>query len=654
MNNQAIADIHQVLQQYWGYDRFRALQQDIIESVLSGRDTLALLPTGGGKSICFQVPAMAQEGLCLVVSPLIALMKDQVHNLKKRHIKASAIFSGMTNAEIDRTLDNCAYDPQMKFLYLSPERLHSDIFQARLPKLRVRLVAIDEAHCISQWGYDFRPAYLRIAELRERLKQVPFMALTATATERVETDILEKLQMKDAHTFRKSFKRANLSYSVRTEENKAEKAADILLKTTGSSIIYVRSRQRTQGIAEMLTQKNISADYYHAGLDAKTRSQKQDEWVRGQTRVMVCTNAFGMGIDKPDVRTVIHCEPPDSLEAYYQEAGRAGRDEQKAFAVMLFNQSDLLSIKNNIEKHLPPVEAIKQTYQALADHYQIAIGAGEGQSFPFQILQFCKQYQLQASLVQQCLKVLEEQNLVSVSDAVFMPSRLRMLINNEQIYKIYLSQPRIEPYLKAILHTYGGVVFESYVSINEEKLAQILSQKFNYAATKEHVCNALAFMQQQKWIEYAQQTDQPSLTFVAPRANAHTMKMDLAMLRFRQEVYEQKAKAVANYLNNAQTCRTVQLVDYFGEHHAQPCGVCDVCIDKKRQQKLHLRQETLQQTILQLLQKQDLHIDAIMEYLTDKAPLHFAESEIALCIRWLCDKQITAFDSKRKLQLLDK
>ncbi|HNL07603.1 MAG TPA: ATP-dependent DNA helicase RecQ, partial [Chitinophagales bacterium] len=400
--------IHDILKNYWNYDQFRSLQEDIIRSVLDGRDTLALLPTGGGKSICFQVPALYHVGMCLVISPLIALMKDQVYNLKKRNIPAEAIYTGMTNLETDRILNN-AVKGKLKFLYVSPERLKTQTFRDQLQRMHICLLAIDEAHCISQWGYDFRPPYLDIAEIRPQLQGIPILALTATATERVKADIVQRLQFSKNHqVFQKSFTRANLSYSVFEESNKEQRIATILQRVDGTAIVYARNRLLTVELATYLKQQKINADFYHAGLDTKTRTRKQEEWINNQTRVMVCTNAFGMGIDKPDVRLVIHYAPAESLEAYYQEAGRAGRDEKKAYAVLLTQAGDLESMYQQLERRFPPLDKVRNVYHALGNYFRMAIGAGEGQTFSFDLGDFCKQYQLNALETQYSLQILEE------------------------------------------------------------------------------------------------------------------------------------------------------------------------------------------------------------------------------------------------------
>ena len=439
----------QILNQYWGHTKFRPLQEDIINSVLAGHDTLALMPTGGGKSICFQVPALAKEGICVVVSPLIALMKDQVEQLKSKNIRAASIVSGMTKKEVDVILDNCVYG-NYKFLYVSPERLESELFLARFNKMPVNLLAVDEAHCISQWGYDFRPPYQRIAAIRELIPNIPVLALTATATKEVKKDICDKLAFKNHKVFVKSFARSNLSYVVMDEEDKYTTMLRILRNVAGCSIVYVRNRRKTQEVAEWLNKQNITAGYYHAGLPSKVRSIKQDEWKKGTLRVTVATNAFGMGIDKPDVRNVIHLSLPDNLESYYQEAGRGGRDEKLAYAVLIYNQHDVLELHQRKEEQFPKIEDIKSTYQAVANYLQIAINAGEGMSYEFDLVVFASQYKLHPLHVIKRLKVLELEDYLTVSESIYLPSRIRILLNSAGLYKFQVEQIAYDHFIKTI------------------------------------------------------------------------------------------------------------------------------------------------------------------------------------------------------------
>lgn len=647
--------IHNILREYWGYAQFRPLQQDIIEAVLSGSDTLALLPTSGGKSLCFQVPAMACEGLCLVISPLIALMKDQVQNLKKRGIKAIALHSAMPAHEIDRSLEACAYSKDVKFLYVSPERLQSKLFKERLKKIPVNLVAIDEAHCISQWGYDFRPAYLNIVALRDLLpKGIPFLALTATATERVKLDICAQLKFQKPRIFIKSFQRANLCYTVRKSQAKIKDALKILQKTSGCGIIYARSRRRVQQISDELNRQGIRSDYYHAGLDAQIRSHKQDEWLHDRTRVMVCTNAFGMGIDKPDVRVVIHAEPPDSLEAYYQEAGRAGRDEQKAYAVLLYNEDDLKTLQKNADTGIPPLSTVMQTYQALANYYKIATGAGENNSFDFDFPKFCHQFNLPALPTHQSLKLLAQEGYISLSEATWLSARLHFLYNDQQIYHLYAQQPRLEPYLKAILQNHGGIVYDQYVDIDEEHLARIISKHFTYKTTVEYVKNALKYMRNHHIIDYIPSTNQPQLIFARARADSRNMSFDTEKIAFLQRVSQENVAAMIQYSQNEMRCRSQTLVVYFGENDAGTCGVCDICITQKKAQSSTSIIEQLKSHIQAILPPQGIAISDLIEQLLKDVRFaqspNFNEEFIVQTVRWLADHHQIEITPDRRLK----
>ncbi len=623
--------INEILKKHWGYSAFRPLQEDIINSVLQGHDTLALMPTGGGKSICFQVPAMAQDGVCLVISPLIALMKDQVYNLRKRNLSASAIFSGMTKTEIERTLDNCAYG-NTKFLYLSPERLQTELFKARLPKLNVSLLAIDEAHCISQWGYDFRPPYLQIAEIRELLPDIPVLALTATATKQVQKDIQEKLAFRGGHVFEKSFTRSNLSYSVFFEEDKTKKLLQILQNVPGTGIVYVRSRKKTKDIAYFLQKNGISADFYHAGLDAKARSDKQDKWIKNQRRIIVCTNAFGMGIDKPDVRVVVHIDLPESLEAYYQEAGRAGRDGKKSYAALLYHKADIFSLDEQLENRYPSLDIIKKTYQSLGNHFQIAIGAGLDQSFDFDMVEFAKKFHIKPLQAFNALRILEQDNYISLSEAVYLPSRLMIRLNKEEFYKYKVANKRVEPYLDALLRLYGGTLYDHFRPINERQMAQVLRTSVEY------VQNALNHLKDYNVIHYVPQTNQPQLTFMRERASADQIQINRKRLDFRREVQHGNVSMVIKYVTNQETCRSQQLVRYFGELDSKPCGVCDICLQAKRQKKEEERLEAINETVKSLLHAESLSFDLLVSQVAQKAT-QYKQDEIVKVVRWMMDNE---------------
>ena len=563
----------EVLRQYWGFNAFRPMQEEIIRAAVNGADTLALLPTGGGKSICFQVPALCKEGICIVISPLIALMKDQVFNLQRRGIPAEAIYSGMSARDIDRTFDNCVYG-NIKLLYLSPERLTTEIARERISRMTVNLLAVDEAHCVSQWGYDFRPPYLQIPLLREIIPTVPVLALTATATPGVVKDIQEKLGFARENVFQKSFARSNLAYVVRQEEGKEEKLVEILNKVPGSGVVYARNRKKTKEIALMLQRKGISADFYHAGLDGELRSQKQDAWIAGKIRIMVSTNAFGMGIDKPDVRVVAHMDLPDSLEAYFQEAGRAGRDEKKSYAVLLYNDADRRNLERNFELSYPPMEYIRQVYRALGSNYQMALGSGQGESYDFDITRFCEIFKLEPGRTYNCLKILEQAGWLTLTDAVWSPSSLMLLADKEAIYDYMLRQPKLDAVLKSILRTYQGA-FQHHINIKEEQLARFLNIQTG------ELVQALELMAKEGILEYLPRKDKPQIVFLQARMDPANLTIDMDMYRFRKARQEKRIKSAIAYAETRE-CRSRLLLAYFGEDTQANCGVCDVCIERKK------------------------------------------------------------------------
>ena len=612
-----------ILKKYWGYDRFRPLQQDIIDAVLAGSDTLALLPTGGGKSICFQVPALMQPGICLVVSPLIALMKDQVENLKARGIPAIAIYAGMGKREIDILLDNCIYG-EVKFLYLSPERLLSDLVRTRISYMKVNLIAIDEAHCISQWGYDFRPPYLQLSRLRELHPAVPVLALTATATPRVRADIQEKLQLKAARVFVKSFARSNLSYAVFNVENKEKKLLDIVRNVKGCGLIYVRNRRETSEVAAFLQRNRISADFYHAGLDRELRAKKQEAWKQDALRIMVATNAFGMGIDKPDVRFVIHLDLPESLEAYYQEAGRAGRDEKRAYAVLLANASDRLLLKAKYSEQFPTAGEVKQIYQHLGSYFQLAYGAGEGLYLDFDLADFCRRFTLPVNKALAALKFLERDGYITLSESNFMPSRLMFVAAHEEVYRFQIENKTDDALIKTIQRAYGGT-FDTYVKISESDLAGRL--KTSSKAITEH----LTRLQQVGILSYLPQTEQPQLQFVVARRDPLHLDIDAKYIRLRQSIQMDQIAAVTAY-SQQWICRSKQLLHYFGESDASDCGVCDVCLEQARKKEPELKNEELDFDLISALQSGPLHLDALLE-----KPIRGSEKEKIARIRELLD-----------------
>jgi ATP-dependent DNA helicase RecQ len=594
----------EILQQYWRYGSFRPLQEEIIDSVLTDRDTLALLPTGGGKSICFQVPAMARPGVCLVVSPLIALMKDQVQQLQQRGIKAEAIYSGLSYQDIDRIVDNAVYG-HLQLLYLSPERLQTDIIKARLPKMPVTMIAVDEAHCISQWGYDFRPAYLEIATIRELLPGVPVIALTATATPEVVADIQEKLLFgKTSQVFQQSFVRENLAYVVRNAEGKIAQLATILQKVAGSSVVYVRSRRRCKDIALELVRRKIPASFYHAGLDMEERTARQEAWINGRIRVMVATNAFGMGIDKANVRSVVHIDIPDSLEAYFQEAGRAGRDGEKAYAVLLYSPSDKDRLKRHYELSFPEIAEIRRVYRALGSYFQLATGAGIGRSYDFDLTEFAQTYQMEAVVVHHCLKVLEQSGWLVVSEAVYVPAYLQVIVNKDLLYDYQLKHPKFDRILKIILRTYQGA-FNHPVKLKESQLAKFLK------TGTDKLRHALQQMHQAGIVRYRPAKDTPQIIFLRDRVNSDQLSIDVVTYRMRKERQLARIKATVAYAER-DICRSQQLVRYFGEKTSTPCGVCDVCLARKQNGLSTADHQQLATKLETLLRAEPLPIEDIV------------------------------------------
>lgn len=594
----------ELLKQYWGHDNFRPMQEEIIASVLTGNDTLALLPTGGGKSVCFQIPALAKDGICIVVSPLIALMKDQVENLKAKGIDAISIVSGMSKREVDLALDNCIYG-YIKFLYLSPERLLSELVRERIKYMNVNLFAVDEAHCISQWGYDFRPPYLHIADLRELHPNVPVLALTATATAEVREDIQQKLLFKTGSVvYQQSFARKNISYVVQNTENKPRKLLDIANGIKGTGIVYVRSRRDTVEVAKYYNDNGIKADYYHAGLSADERSEKQEAWKTNRTRIIVATNAFGMGIDKPDVRFVIHNEMPDSLEAYYQEAGRGGRDEQKAYGVLLYNPSDRLRREKMFLQNFPSVAEIKQVYHYLANYCQVAYDTGEGAGFDLDLGEFCTRFKLDSIKTLNALKFLEQNEYVAFNESVYLPSRFQFMVLNEELYNFQIQNPGWDPFIKTLLRSYGGS-FENYVRLKEFDIARRTGMNV------QQVIEGLNKLQEYNLINYLPQTDKPQITWLKPRQHANNLYIDKRDIENRKAAYRQKMEAVFAYAEHKR-CRSQMLLAYFDEPNAAKCGVCDVCLAEKRQQNAAEIGENITNAIVHLLSVANQNIEGLV------------------------------------------
>ena len=628
--------IQQILTKYWGYHEFRPLQEEVINSVLQGKDTLALLPTGGGKSICFQVPAMAKEGICIVISPLIALMKDQVENLGKRGIKAVAVTSAMRKHEIDITLDNCAYG-DVKFLYLSPERLSNELFLERVKKMKVNFIAVDESHCISQWGFDFRPAYLQIAQFREILPGVPVIALTATATVEVVKEIQEKLLFKNENVIQKSFERKNLAYVVLHEENKLGRLVKIANKINGTGIVYVRNRKKTQEIAEFLNRNNISADYYHAGLDHPARNLKQENWMMNKTRIIVSTNAFGMGIDKTDVRFVVHIDLPDCLEAYFQEAGRAGRDEKKAYAILLFNEADRLDLEHNVQMSFPSIEEIKQTYQAIANYYQLAIGSSQGAIFDFDITDLCSRYQLNALTVFNCLKFLEKEAYIAITEAFYQPSRVHFRLNKEDIYKFQVANKAYDNFIKLLLRSYAGA-FENYIKINENDLAK------RAGITFAQVINILNALEKFQVLSYLPQTTLPQIIFTRERTDVKHLKISKEHLSQRKEKAVERMEWVINYTTSTHKCRSQMLLSYFGENDCYRCGICDVCLERNKLDLSSFEFEQVSDKIKTIIKEQPLNLTDLVNSIKDSR-----EDKTLKVVQWLIDNEKLAYDEGNKL-----
>ncbi len=625
MEHPRSAEIHKVLKHYWHYDSFRPLQEDIILSVLDGRDTLALLPTGGGKSICFQVPAMAMGGLCVVISPLIALMKDQVAHLRARQIKAAAIYSGMSEREIQDAVSNALFDPECRFLYVSPERLQTEIFKVNFQRMPVRMIAVDEAHCISQWGYDFRPPYLEIALVRKFFPDAPVLALTATATPEVVADIQQKLAFKQENVFQKSFKRDNLTYFVVREEDKNGRMLRIMQRYPGTGIVYVRNRRKTVEVAEFLRKNGISADFYHAGLDPKTRDARQNDWMTGKIRVIVATNAFGMGIDKPDVRFVIHIDLPDTLEAYFQEAGRGGRDEQPAVAILLYDQYDLRQLQRSFTMAFPPLEKVREVYEYLCQTFYVEMGSGKNSMFPFYMEKHAPAVGMQLSQFYNALLLLEKAGMIALSEHMRDCSQIHFLMNGEQLLEYEQHNPECAEFVKLILRSYGGV-FTQYVDVSEQLLAA-RSEK-----TQPEVVELLHLLKRQGVLSYQPQSNIPLIVFLQDRIADRYIYFDPAVYDLRKQKALQRLQSVRDYVTSDNVCRSQMLLAYFGETKSAPCGGCDVC--RKHSDKLnHTAFAQIAEEIRKLRNEGVDEVGKMVEILSKS----FEESQIEYVIRWLID-----------------
>jgi ATP-dependent DNA helicase RecQ len=566
----------EVLKKYWDHNSFRALQAEIIQSVLDKKDTLAILPTGGGKSICFQVPAMLMDGLCVVISPLIALMKDQVQQLKEKGIPAAALHSGLHYHEIDSIL-NLAMQDSFKFLYVSPERLKTEIFLARFERLKICMIAVDEAHCISQWGYDFRPAYFEIAAFKRLLhEKITILALTASATTLVKHEIVERLELKKGfQIFQGSFARNNLSFSTLLEEDKLKRVLKMLQKIHGSAIIYVQSRKKTQIISQFLKNNNISADYYHAGLSYLERDYKQNQWMRGSLRVIVATNAFGMGIDKANVRMVIHMSIPESLEAFYQEAGRAGRDGKKAFSTILYTKQDIQSLSDQLERSYPSLEYIKNIYQCLANYYQLALHGENLESYDFDIDQFCDQYKLTKTLTFYGLKILADEGFIILNDSFYKPSQLKFNLSYRDLYDFQLKNPMLEALIKSLLRLYGGDLYNNFTTIIESNLAKELKLK------KEDLIKKIQYLSSLGVIEYIPQKDKAQILFLTSRYESQKLPINYPNIIARKKKSLERINKMIDYVTHSFRCRMQIILEYFDEVSYDKCGICDVCLLEK-------------------------------------------------------------------------
>ena len=621
-------DYRQILREYWGYDNFRGIQEEIIQSICSGKDTLGLMPTGGGKSITFQVPALALDGVCIVITPLIALMKDQVDHLKAKGISAAAIYSGMTRNEILKTLENAVFGA-IKLLYVSPERIGSPLFQKKVSHMRVSFITVDEAHCISQWGYDFRPAYLQIINLRKIKPEVPILALTATATLKVIDDIQQCLAFHEKNVFRMSFERKNLAYVVRIAADKEAELVHILHAVPGCAIVYVRSRKKTKEIAQLLQDNNITATSYHAGLEHVTKTIRQEEWMSNKVRVMVATNAFGMGIDKPDVRLVIHIDGPDSIEAYFQEAGRAGRDGKKAYAVLLYNSVDARKLQKRIDDNFPQKDYIRKVYDSLAYYFQIGIDSGAGYTFNFDINKFCKIYQLSITYTLSSLHILSQLGHIVYEDDPSSAARIQFLLSRNQLYYLDHLTPKEDATIEAILRLYGGL-FNDYVYIDEQLISQ------HAGLSPQEVYLILKGLTEQRIVHFIPQRKMPFIHYLRNRIDGFRLNITSEVYEDRKLEYEKRIQAFINYAENSHICRSRQLLEYFGETVQKDCNQCDVCLGEKQ----HISDKIVacQTAIIQLLRDGKPHCTAEMH------ALPFAQKDIEKAMEQLLNEEHIDFD----------
>jgi ATP-dependent DNA helicase RecQ len=599
MNTPSPEKYLETLKQHWGYDAFRGIQEEIICNIGSGRDTLGLMPTGGGKSITFQVPTLAGEGLCLVITPLIALMKDQVANLRSRYIKAAAIYSGMKHSDVITVLENCIFG-DYKFLYVSPERLSSEIFLKKISRVNVSMITVDEAHCISQWGHDFRPAYREIAKIREIFPEAPVLALTATATEEVIEDIQRQLSFKENNVIRMSFERKNLTYVVRNTENKAQELLRILNRTEGSAIIYTQNRKKTQEVAEFLTENGFTAEYYHAGLSSTAKDEREERWKSGQSRIMVATNAFGMGIDKPDVRIVLHTDMPSSIEAYFQEAGRAGRDGNQAYAVALYNSADNKILKKRISDNYPTKEYIREVYEHICYYYQMALGDGLNCTFEFSLIEFCRTYKFQTLQTDSALRILTRMGYLEYVEEMEFSSSVEFIIERDELYRLKEGTAETEKLMTAILRNYCGL-FSEQVYIDERLLSKITG------ISRHRIYEILVMLAQRRIIRYKPSKKTPLITFTRQRVLAEELRFEKEVYDERKESFEQRIISVLNYAQSNDTCRSKMLLAYFGEKEPPECGTCDICIQKRRTPEESNEYKSGKEKIMKLLANRAPH-----------------------------------------------